>query len=854
MTASVLVGRQREVQELTDLLRKVPAAGQSAVLIGDPGIGKSALLGAAEDQARRDGFRVLTATGVQSEAQLPFAGLHQILRPVLDYADRLRPVHRDALLSAFGLSTGPQPELFLIALAAENLIATVTADRPVAVLADDVQWLDPQTQEVLTFVARRAGPHPVVIIGAARTGHPGPYVNAGLPTLELHGVGDAAAEEILRTHADALGPADRLRIQREARGNPLALLELPAAWLGSAAAPADWQPLTLSARLERAFAGRVAELPPLTRDAVLIAAVDPVNDLTEILAATSEFTGCPATGDVFSPAADAGLLRTDDGLLHFRHPLVRSGILQAETLTRRQAANAALAVVLTGEPYRRSWHRAQSIVGPDDQIADELEANVAVALARGGVMSAIADLQRSAQLTSASAKRGHRLLMAAEHAFGLGRADLVDQLVSAAARTDLAELDWARMQWLREIFNDGVPGDATRVLELCAIARSSIQAGDQDLALNLLLGAAMRCWWADTGPAARARVAEVAGELPGAVDDPRHVAALAVAEPVLQCGTIMGLLPRFAPDQVADADALRLLGMAAHAIGDTVRSVDFLSRSEKMLRDQGQLGLLSHVLSMQVIDWLQLGDWDRAAAAADEGERLARETGQLIWRTGTLVCDALNNAFRGEAEQALRYAGEVELVASRQHLNDLLSCVQLARGAALLTTGQDAQAYHELRRLFEPADPSFHQRERFGAVMFLADAAIRAGEHEDASDVIADLEQVAEVTPSPMLRVHLSYARAVLSDDSTAGPLYADLMGQDLTRWPWARARAELAHGSWLRRQHRDAEADKALRDAEARFSTIGAATWAASARRELSATAAGMQADGNPTPSSTAR
>jgi len=533
---------------------------------------------------------------------------------------------------------------------------------------------------------------------------------------------------------------------------------------------------------------------------------------------------------------------------------VRTGILQAETLTRRQAANAALAAVLTGEPYRRTWHRAQSIVGPDDEIADELEVNVAVALNRGGVMSAIADLERSAQLTSSSARRGHRLLAAAEHAFGLGRADLVNRLVSAAARTDLSELDWARMQWLREIFSDGVPGDATRVLELCGIARTSMQAGDRDLALNLLLGAALRCWWADTGPAARARVVEVAGELRDTVEDPRHIAALAVAEPVLQCGTVMSLLSGFAPDQVADADALRLLGMAAHAIGDTVRSVDFLSRSETMLREQGRLGLLSQVLSMQVIDWLELGDWDRAAAAAAEGERLAAETGQPIWRTGTLVCDALNNAFRGQAEQAFRYAAEVELVASRQHLNDLLSCVQLARGSALLAAGQDAQAYQEIRRLFEPADPSFHQRERFGAVMFLADAAVRAGEHVDARSVINGLDQVAAVTPSPMLRVHLRYARAVLSDDSAAGPLYADLMGQDLARWPWARARAELAYGGWLRRQHRYAEAREVLRGAETSFARIGAATWAVAARTELGAAAVGMRADGSPRSSGTGR
>jgi tetratricopeptide (TPR) repeat protein len=418
------------------------------------------------------------------------------------------------------------------------------------------------------------------------------------------------------------------------------------------------------------------------------------------------------------------------------------------------------------------------------------------------------------------------------------------QLIVAAARTRLSELDWARMQWLREIFNDGVPGDATRVLELCDIARKSAQTGDPDLALNLLLGAALRCWWADTGPAARARVVAVTGELHGQERDPRYVAALAVAEPVLQCGPVMRLLSQFAGQEIADADALRLLGMAAHAVGDTVRSVDFLGRSEIMLREEGRLGLLSHVLSMLIADRLELGDWDRAAA--EEGERLARETGQPIWRTGTLFCDALRHAFRGQYEKALAYAAEVELVASRHQLNDMLSCVQRVRGAALASAGDHEGAYRELRRLFDPADPSFHQRERYGAVMFLADAAVRAGQVGDVRDVIAGLEDVAADAPSPMLQVHLTYARAVLADDGAAAGAYAALMGQDLSRWPFARARAALAYGCWLGRLGRVTASREALRAAELAFRGIGAATWADHALQQLCDVRAGRGPDGS--------
>jgi len=830
-----LVGRQRELDVLATLVDRGAARGAALVLHGDPGVGKSALLAAARQAARARGCRVLTAVGVESEAQLPFAGLHQLLRPVQASVAGLPVIQRDALLTAFGLSEGPRTEPFLIALAAANMLAAVAVDRPVVALADDVQWLDPQTQEVLTFLAHRAAGTPIVVIGAVRTGHPGPLQSAGLPELDVSGVDDGAAEQILLTHAGDLSAAGRRRIRQEAQGNPLALLELAAVWRRAGAPGTDPQQPNLPARLERAFAGRISELPARTRDALLVAAVDPVGDLTEILAATSVLASEEATHDVLDPAVAARLVVVGDGLVEFRHPLVRSGVLQSETVARRQAANAAMADVLADEPYRRTWHRAQSIVGPDDRIADELAANVAEALRRGGVMSAIADLARAAQLTCSSAGRGHRLLLAAEHAFSLGGADIVNRLVQEAARTDLSELDQARMEWLREIFNDGIPGDATRVFQLCGVADRSARAGDLDLALNLLLGAALRCWWADTGPAARARVVDVTRQLPAAEADPRYVAALGLAEPVLQGRPVIELLSRVDPHDVADADALRLLGMAAHAVGDEVRATDLLNRAETMLRDQGRLGVLPQVLSMQVQVHTELGEWDRAAAAADEGQRLAQETSQPIWSTGTLVCDARNHALRGQVDQALTLAAEAELTANRQRLNALLSCVQLARGSAWLSAGRYADAYNVLRRLFDPADPSFHQRERFAGVTYLAEAAVRSGHREEARSVVVDLEQAARITPAPILHVHLLHARAVLADDTHAEPLYLAALGEDLTRWPWIRSRIELAYGTWLRRRGRVDEARSPLRSALGTLDCIGARPWADQTRRVLS-------------------
>ena len=825
-----LVGRRDELAVLAELVDRGSVAGGALLLHGDPGIGKSALLAATARRASTGGRRVLATVGVQPEAELPFAGLHQVLTPVWASARQLPAPQRDALRTAFGLLDGPPPEPFLVALAAANLLAAVAADGPVVVLADDVQWLDPPSQEALTFLARHAAGRPIVVVGAVRSGHPCPVRSAGLAELEVRGVDDTAAWQILLAHAGDLGSAVRRRIQREAQGNPLALLELPASWRRSDAAATGVRTTSLPDRLERAFVDRLGELPPRTRDAVLVAATDPASDLAEILAATSVLGGGRPDADVLAPAVTARLVVVADDLVDFRHPLVRSAVLQSETVSRRQAANAALAAILVDQPYRRTRHRAQSIVGPDEEIADELETTGLAALRRGGVTSAIADLERSAQLTRSSARRGRRLLLAAEHAFSLGRADMVDRLIGAAARTDLSDLDRARMEWLREIFSDGIPGEATRVFELCSVADRS---DDRDLALNLVLGAALRCWWADTGPDARARVVEVTRRLPLVSADPRQVAALAVAEPVLQGGPVMRLLSEVVVDD-ADAEGLRLLGMAAHAVGDEVRAADFLDRAETRLRDQGRLGLLPQVLSMQVQVCNELGEWDRAAAAADEGRLLAEETGQLIWGAGTLVCAARTDALRGNVERALRLAAQAELAANRQRLNDLLSCVQLARGSAWLSAGRYDEAYTALRRLFDPTDPSFHQRERFAGVSYLAEAAARSGRREDARAVLADLERVATTTPAPVLHVHLLHARAVLAEDVEAEGRYLAALGEDLTRWPWIRARVQLDHGAWLCRHGRRTEARRALHSAQATLDLIGARAWAGRARDVL--------------------
>jgi DNA-binding CsgD family transcriptional regulator len=577
-------------------------------------------------------------------------------------------------------------------------------------------------------------------------------------------------------------------------------------------------------------------MPALTRDALLIAAVDSEDGLSEILAGASVLAGQPVTAEMLEPADNAQILRFDEMHVRFRHPLVRSGILHFESVPRRQAANVALSAVLTSQPYRRTWHLAQGTQAPNDAVADELEAHHLESIRRGSLDAAIAALERSAQLTTDPQKRARRLLLAAQHAFGMGRADLVDRLVTTAEEEKLSKRDRARVEWLREIFNDGAPGDANRILELCAIAEESAAEGDADLALELLLAAAMRCFWTESGPPPRARVVEVSESLDGLQDDPRCIAAIAIAEPILRGTRTVELLSNIGLESVTDANQLRLLGMAGRAVGAETHAADFLARAETKLRDQGRLGLLAHVLTLQSSVWIDLGDWARVLESMEEGQHLAQDTGQPIWSTGATSLAARVAGLTGDVDQALRDAAVVELASSARINNVLLADGQLARGFAWISAGRHADAYAALKPLFDPSDPRHHKREQFSGLMFLAEAAARSDQRDDARPVLERMEELATITTSPVLHMQLLYARAVLADPLEAEPLFKDGLGHDLTRWPWIRARLQLAYGSWLRRQRRVAESREHLRAAAVTLELIGARAWVNEATNELRA------------------
>jgi DNA-binding CsgD family transcriptional regulator/tetratricopeptide (TPR) repeat protein len=831
-----LVGRDAEQALLAELIGQAPGGGGAMVLLGDPGIGKTSLLRATAARAQQAGFAVLETAGVESEALLPYAGLHQLLRPVLSSAGALPEPQRRALLTAFGEDDEASSERFFVALAALNVLAEAASRRPVLVAADDVQWLDHPTQEALAFLARRVSQDAVAVVAAVRAGHPGPFVTAGLPQLDVGGLDDASAREVLAAHAAGLSAADQERVLGEALGNPLALVELPVSWRAAAPGPHYApRPVPLTARLERAFAARAFELPAATRTALLVAAVDDGLRLSEVLDAAALLVSEIGTADV-TPAITARLVEINGSEFRFRHPLMRTAIRQAASIPQRQAAHAALAEVLRDQPDRGVWHRAASILGRDEAVAGELEAAARHARRRGGTAVAVAALQRAADLGDRP-HRARRLLQAAELGFELGREDLVLGLVAAAEPLGLPSHEQARLTWIRESFTDGIPGGAAKAQALAAVAGQAAADGDTDLALKLLYGAGLRCWWADPGEAARDQVVAAAERLDVGQSDPRLLVVLAFAAPIGQGAVVIDRLAHLPPAASSDAAAMRLAGNAAMAVGAFDMAAGFLAAAAAGLRAQGRLGLLARALVLQAWSAVHAGDLGAAICAAEEAHQLAQETRQPLIMATARAVQAILAALRGDVEAAEAAAAEAERTCVPLRASAVLAAAQLARGLACLGAGRPVDAVAHLRRIHDPADPAYHYAVRCYTIGDLAEAALRSGNLHDIGAFIREMETAARQTPSPSLHGGLRYARALLATGGQAGELFSTALRPGMTVGPFQRARVQLAHGEWLHQQRRDAAARTPLRDAIEVFDALGVLPWSQRACQQLRAT-----------------
>jgi len=827
-----LVGRVNERAELDRLLANV-RAGHSAVLVirGEAGIGKTTLLQYAARQADR--CRVAQIAGVEAEMELPFAGVHQLCRPILDRLDALPEPQRAAISVAFGLSLGEPPDRFLVALAALSLLSDVADERPLLCLVDDAQWLDSTSAQVLGFVARRLLAESVAIVFAVREPSEEPEL-VGLPELQLAGLAEDESRALLASVIPGrLDEPVRDRIIAETRGNPLALLELPrgltAAELAGGFALPD--AMGLPGRIQDLYQRRVSALPEPTQQLMLLAAADPVGDATLLWRAAQ-------TLGINRGAADVAIrekLLAIDGRVRFRHPLVRSAVYTASSAAERQGVHRALAAATDAavDPDRRAWHRAHATNAPDEAVAGELVECAGGAERRGGIAAAAAFLERAVTFTPDPAQRASRALTAARAKFQTGDFAAAQALLADAEAGPLDELGQAQAQRIRaQIAFDMRRGrDAPRLLLRAA---QRLEPLDAELARETHLEALVAAIYASCF-AAETDVNDVAVAARRAPLDPEPMPAGQLL--------LLGLATRLTDGCAAAAPTLgqsllayrgeerrldRLClayNIAAEELWDDEAWRELASSQVELARATGTLQLLPYALDYLAGALTQAGELSAAALLLTEAEGLG---------IGVRAEFPLRlAAWRGQQEVAL------SLVEAMTHGAE-------ARGEGCAIAGAEydlAVLYNGLaqyERAFDAAQRACASDDivvSSWGLFELTEAASRCGRTDVA--MAAALRLTARTTSGTRWAMGcLARSRALVEDGDRAEDLYRQAIGWlGPSRMAWYLARTRLSYGEWLRRQGRRIDAREQLRAAHRAFTEMGAEGFAERARVELLAT-----------------
>ncbi|GIF62851.1 helix-turn-helix transcriptional regulator [Asanoa ishikariensis] len=805
-------------------------AGESRALVvhGDPGIGKSALLDYLTGRAT--GCRMVHAAGIQSEMELAFALLHQVCAPFVDRVDDLPEPQRDALSTALGMRAGPPPDRFRVGLAVLSLLAEVAMERPLVCVVDDALWVDHASLQALAFAARRLRAESVAIVFATRP--PGPAELAGLPVLDLTGLAEDDARVLLR--AVLPGPLDdpvRDRIVAEARGNPLALLELRPA-------PGNYGEAPLPARMEHHYRNQLATLGESTRLLVLVAAADPTGNPV-LLWRAAQRLGIPASA--LAPAAAAGLIEVGSQV-RFRHPLVRSAIYQAAPADERRRAHAALAAATDPEAdtARHAWHAGQAVDGPDDDIAERLEHSAGLALACGGLAAAASFLRRSAELTGDPARRTRRTLAAAKRSLEAGATDDALGLVAVAEadRLDDARRAGAHLIRARAVF--AVNRDAT-ASPLLRAAAAELEPFAPELARTTYLEAISAAMFAaglvgdQLTEAARAARAGPIAPLPARAEDllldglaVRFTDGYAAGVPLLRQA-----VQAFRDPGTAGPEAVRWLWLACTAsthVWDYDSWVVLSDRFVLLARDTGALASLPAALNARMSAHVLAGDL--TAAAALRGELRAATEATTV-RPFLPLGDLLLAAWRGVASDAAVLADGTATEARSR-----------GEGAGLVAPAWALAIVHNSRGEHEEAIAAAEAGDQevavlgfppWGILVELVEAAVLAGQPDRAEAALRRLTVATDAAGTPWARGLAARSRALTTPGPEAETHYREAMERlAQTRLTGELARSRLVYGEWLGRTGRGADARTQLRLAHDEFGQRGMDAFAERAARAL--------------------
>ncbi|MGI5282189.1 ATP-binding protein [Nonomuraea polychroma] len=824
-----LVGRHAEIRQIDALLDAArQGKGGAVVLRGEPGIGKSTLLGYARQAA--SGFRVMDVAGAEFEMELPFAALHQLCAPVLDHVTGLSAPHRKALEIAFGLDTGT-PDPLLVGIATLGLLSETADERPLLCVVDDAQWLDHASAKALAFVARRVAAEPVAVLFGLREpapepGRPGePSPEQGrlaeldrLPAITLAGLAEADARALLK--AEVRAPLDervRDRILAESRGNPLALLELPrsAGLTGMAGGFALPGASPLSSRIERSFEARLGHLPVAVRLLLTVAAADPVGDPQLLWKAAGSLGIEPGSAET---AAGSGLIEFGTRI-RFCHPLARAAAYNSADPGDRRRAHQALAAATdpVTDPDRLAWHHAQASVGPDEGVAAELDGSAARAQSRGGVAATAAFLERAAELSTDPVRRVERVLAAAQAKLEVGDYERTGGLLSTVATGSPHQLARAdvlrgRLSFVRHRGAEGAHayllGAARRMAELDpAWSRAryldAIEMGILIGGLDDIVAAAKDAPTGDGTDVLLDAIVSLVTE--------GHRAAVPVLRPLIsdvggEQWTRRPSLALILAAEVWDFDSLRGIGHRIVELG----------------RTSGSFFTLPIGLAMAATAGVHAGDFGAATEMISEGAAIVEATG-----ASPLVYPSIHlAAMRGRKQEATELFDRVlaasQLMTISVHWATAVLNNGLADYPAALAAAQRAVASRDL------ANAGL-------ALPELIEAAMRCGEEEQAATALRSLTKRTQAAGTPWGLGVEAYARGMVTGDEESYRAAIEHLEGSLATV--ARARAHLLYGEWLRREGRRREARERLRQSHEMFSDIGMEAFAARAAGELRAT-----------------
>jgi DNA-binding CsgD family transcriptional regulator len=840
-----LVGRTHELQTLRAFLQARETTGGALLLTGEPGVGKTALLDVAAAAAARSGTPVLRTRGAQFEADLSFAGLNQVLQPLVGGLDGLDPVHRAALSVALGLGPGPAADRLVVATAVLSLLKHAAGSQPLLLIIDDLQWMDRASASVLGVVARRLASTQVALLAAQRTDDESFFERADLPTLEVEPLDDTSAISLVEDLHPTLAPGVRDRLVVDAGGIPLALLELPLELSGAQFSAHETLPSTLplSRHLQLVFAARVAGLPEPTRRLLLLAALDGSGDLR--VTRSLRGGGPDASGglDDLAPAESARLLVVDLAAqrLTFRHPLIRAAVVAMSTGGERRSAHRALAELFLDDPDVCTWHLTQAALGPDERLAGQVEAAAYRVLHRGDAVAAVRGLITAAELSPDAAGRARRFSEAAY----VGASDFGALASGAALLRQARDADPGQQDSLSSAVAAAYlmlnsDGDIDTAHRLLVAALDAHPAGGADHVVEEAFQTLFSLCWSsgrrDRWELLRATAQRHSGTLAPAIT----LMIAAVADPARVTGDVLDQIDRAVADLDQHADS-------AH-VHQVFFAATFVDRVEgcrpAMLRvisdgadDDRSVQAFGAMIFASLAEFMT-GRWEDARGHSDRGVELADQHGYTMLRWAGWYVQALLAAARGEQARTEAVLAQMGQWAIPRGVLVIRRYMAHVVGLAALGRSDYESAFHSCASISPPGTLASHEPFALWVVLDLVEAAERTGRHDAAVAHVAAAQAAGLAAISPRLALHCAAAAAHVAASDQALVLFEQALATPgAGTWPFDVARVELAYGEHLRRARATTASRRHLTAALAAFERLDARPWCDRARAELQAT-----------------